>query len=280
MDDKKKNLKLFENRKIRTHWDEETEEWYFSVVDIVGALTDQPSQRGASNYWAKLKERLKEEGADELLTNCQQLKMLSADGKMRPTDSANTAGILRIIQSIPSKKAEPFKQWLAQVGSERLDEIADPELAIDRAIETYRRKGYDEKWITQRIKTIEVRKELTEEWVRSGVTESREFAILTNEITKAWSGKSVKEYKRHKSLTKENLRDNMTNMELVLNMLAEVTTTELSKSENPQGFEESRDIAQRGGAVAGETRKNIEAQVGKSVISTSNAVSIGAGDKE
>lgn len=272
--DKQDSIKLFEEKQIRTAWDEEAEKWYFSIVDVVSVLTDQPDYLRARKYWNKLKQRLKEEG-NETVTDCHQLKMPAQDGKNRLTDVADTEQLLRLIQSIPSKKAEPFKLWLARVGRERIDEIADPELAIDRAVEFYRRKGYSEKWINQRIKTIEVRKDLTDEWDRSGITESRDYAILTNEITKAWSGKSVAEYKRHKGLKKENLRDNMTNMELVLNMLAEVTTTEISKSENPQGFEESRKVARRGGSVAGNARKDIERQTGKSVISPLNAKDIG-----
>lgn len=269
--EKDNSVKLFEEKQIRTSWDEENEKWYFSIVDVVGILTDSKNPR---KYWSVLKTRLKNEGS-ELATNCSQLKMLSSDGKYYKTDVADTEQLLRLIQSIPSKKAEPFKIWLAKVGAERIDEIADPELSIDRAVEMYQKKGYSEKWINQRIKSIEVRKELTDEWERSSVTESRDYAILTNEITKAWSGKTVKEYKRYKDLKKENLRDNMTNMELVLNMLAEVTTTEISKSEKPIGFEESKEIARRGGEVAGKTRKEIEIQTGKSVISSLNAKSIG-----
>ena len=273
--DKQDSIKLFEEKQIRTAWDEEAEKWYFSIVDVVSVLTDQPDYDGARNYWKVLKNRLKKEGS-ELVTSCNQLKMISPkDGKSYSTDVADTEQLLRLIQSIPSKKAEPFKLWLARVGRERIDEIADPELAIDRAVEFYRRKGYSEKWINQRIKSIEVRKDLTDEWDRSGITESRDFAILTNEITKAWSGKTVSEYKRHKGLKKENLRDNMTNMELVLNMLAEVTTTEISKTENPQGFEASKKVAQRGGSVAGNARKDIERQTGKTVISPLNAKEIG-----
>ena len=273
--DKQDSIKLFEEKQIRTAWDEEAEKWYFSIVDVVSVLTDQLDYDGARNYWKVLKNRLKKEGS-ELVTSCNQLKMISPkDGKSYSTDVADTEQLLRLIQSIPSKKAEPFKLWLARVGRERIDEIADPELAIDRAVEFYRRKGYSEKWINQRIKSIEVRKDLTDEWDRSGITESRDYAILTNEITKAWSGKTVSEYKRHKGLKKENLRDNMTNMELVLNMLAEVTTTEISKTENPQGFEASKKVAQRGGSVAGNARKDIERQTGKTVISPLNAKEIG-----
>ena len=268
------SLKLFESQQIRAVWDADAEKWYFSIVDVVAVLTEQTTYDGARNYWKVLKNRLTTEGS-ELVTHCNQLKMASPkDGKKYNTDVADAEQLLRIIQSIPSKKAEPFKLWLARVGSDRLDEIADPEKAIDRAVETYQKKGYSEKWINQRIKSIEVRKELTDEWNRSGVTEQRDYAILTNEITKAWSGKTVKEYKEHKDLKKENLRDNMTNLELVLNMLAEVTTTEISKAENPSGLEESKAVARKGGAVAGKARKEIEAQTGKSVISPLNAKSL------
>ena len=273
--DKENSIKIFEEKRIRSAWNETEEKWYFSVVDVVSVLTDQPDYDSARNYWKVLKNRLKKEGA-ELVTKCNQLKMPSPkDGKNYNTDVADTEQLLRIIQSIPSKKAEPFKMWLAQVGRERIDEIADPELSIDRAVELYRKKGYSEKWINQRIKSIEVRKELTDEWNRSGITESADYAILTNEITKAWSGKTVAEYKKHKNLKKENLRDNMTNMELVLNMLAEVTTTEISKSENPQGLEESKKVAKRGGSVAGKARKDIEKQTGRKVVSALNAKDIG-----
>ena len=267
-------IQLFEDQPIRTAWDEDAEEWYYSIVDVVGALTEQTDYQKARKYWNKLKQRLNEEGS-QLVTNCHQLKMTAQDGKKRETDVATTEQLLRLIQSIPSKKAEPFKLWLAQVGRERIDEISDPELSIDRAVALYRRKGYSEKWINQRLKSIEVRKDLTDEWNRSGVTDSRDYAILTNEITQAWSGKTVSEYKQHKGLKKENLRDNMTNLELVLNMLAEVTTTELSRTENPQGFEESRIVARRGGTVAGNTRKDIEKQTGRSIVSPLNAKEMG-----
>ena len=266
-------LQMFENQSIRTAWDEENEEWYFSVVDVVRVLTDQPSQRGATNYWAKLKERLKKEGADQLLTNCQQLKLKSeSDGKYYSTDVATTEQLLRIIQSIPSKKAEPFKMWLAQVGAERVDEIADPEKAILRGAEYYRAKGYTEGWINQRLQAIGMRKELTDEWKARGIEEGRDYAILTNEMTKAWSGLSVRDYKQLKGLKKENLRDNMTNVELVLNMLAEVTTTAISKSRKPDTFIESKAIAQEGGDVAKDARLNIEKRTGKNVISSANAM--------
>ena len=260
-------IKLFESKKIRTAWNEEEEEWYFSVVDVVEVLTDSVD---ATAYWRKLKQRLKQEG-NETVTNCHGLKMLAADGKMRMTDVVSTPNLLRLIQSIPSPKAEPFKMWLAQVGSERLDEIADPEKAILRGADFYRAKGYTEGWINQRLQTIEMRKELTDEWKSRGIEQEQEYAILTNEMTKAWSGFSVKQYKQFKNLKKENLRDNMTNVELVLNMLAEVTTTAISKSREPETFEESRQIAVEGGSVANDARKNIEARTGQSVISPLNA---------
>lgn len=273
MDENK--IQLFEDQKIRTAWDDEKEEWYFSVVDVVGVLTEQTTQRGASNYWAKLKERLKKDGAEQLLTNCQQLKMKSpTDGKCYKTDVADTEQLLRIIQSIPSPKAEPFKLWLAQVGRERLEETIDPEMAIDRALETYQKKGHSDEWIHQRILSIRIRNALTDEWQKNGVQEGREYAILTDEITKAWSGMSTRQYKKLKGLKKENLRDNMSDMELVLNMLAEATTTELSKAHNPQGLSENKEIARRGGKVAGETRKSIEAETGKTVITNKSAVEL------
>ena len=264
-------IKLFEQKQIRTHWDAENEEWYFSVVDVVGALTEQASPRNASTYWAVLKNRLKKEGADEVLTNCKQLKMVSADGKKRLTDVANTRQMLRIIQSIPSPKAEPFKLWLAEVGNERLNEIADPEKAILRGADYYHAKGYTEGWINQRLQSIEMRKELTDEWKARGIEQEKDYAILTNEMTKAWSGLSVRDYKNLKGLKKENLRDNMTNLELVLNMLAEVTTTAISRSRKPETFEGSRGIAIEGGKVAGNARKDIERRTKTSVISPLNA---------
>lgn len=269
-------LQLFENKEIRTAWDEEQEEWYFSVVDVVGVLTNQDTQRGASNYWAKLKQRLKTEGAGQLLTNCQQLKMTAADGKKRLTDVATTEQLLRIIQSIPSPKAEPFKLWLAEVGRERIEETIDPELTIDRALETYLKKGYSREWINQRLQAIQVRKELTDEWQDRGVQKGVEYAILTDEITRAWSGMTTRQYKKLKGLKKENLRDNMTTLEIVLNMLAEATTTELSKVHQPQGFEESREIAKRGGSYAGETRKSIEADTGRPIITSQNEIQLNA----
>ena len=264
-------LQMFEDQAIRTAWDEEAEEWYFSIVDVVKALTEQATVRGASNYWAKLKERLKAEGASELLTNCQQLKMKATDGKRRLTDVANTEQLLRIIQSIPSKKAEPFKMWLAMVGRERIEEIIDPELTIDRALDTYAQKGYPPEWINQRLQTIRARKELTDAWNAHGVQKDQEYAILTDEVTKAWSGLSTRQYKNLKGLKKENLRDNMSTLELALNMLAEATTTELTKAQNPQGLEENRTVAKQGGTVAGNARKEIEAQTGRPVITPENA---------
>lgn len=264
-------LQMFEDQAIRTAWDEEAEEWYFSIVDVVKALTEQATVRGASNYWAKLKERLKAEGASELLTNCQQLKMKATDGKRRLTDVANTEQLLRIIQSIPSKKAEPFKMWLAMVGRERIEEIIDPELTIDRALDTYAQKGYPPEWINQRLQTIRARKELTDAWNAHGVQKGQEYAILTDEVTKAWSGLSTRQYKNLKGLKKENLRDNMSTLELALNMLAEATTTELTKAQNPQGLEENRTVAKQGGTVAGNARKEIEAQTGRPAITAENA---------
>lgn len=267
------NIQLFEDKKIRTAWDEDAQEWYFSVVDVVAVLTEQPTQRGASNYWAKLKERLKAEGADQLLTNCQQLKLKSPkDGKRYLTDVADTEQLLRIIQSIPSPKAEPFKMWLAQVGRERIEETIDPEQAIDRALETYQKKGYSDEWIHQRLLAIRVRNALTDEWQKRGVQKGREYAILTDEISKAWSGVTTGQYKKLKGLTKENLRDNMSDLELILTMLAESTTTEISKQQQPETFEASRKIARRGGAVAGRARQDIEAETGVPVITSQNAV--------
>ncbi len=268
-------IQLFEDRRIRTAWDEEKEEWYFSIVDVVAVLTDQPDQRGASNYWAKLKQRLKEEGADQLLTNCQQLKMKSPkDGKRYNTDVADTEQLLRIIQSIPSPKAEPFKLWLAQVGRERIEETIDPELTIDRALETYLKKGYSREWINQRLQAIQVRKELTDEWDARGVQKGVEYAILTDEISRAWSGMSTRQYKNLKGLKKENLRDNMTTLELVLNMLAEATTTQFSKDRKPTTFQENLAVAKAGGQVAGRTRKDIESQSDTPVITAKNAAQL------
>ena len=268
-------IQLFEDKRIRTAWDEEKEEWYFSIVDVVAVLTDQPDQRGASNYWAKLKQRLKEEGADQLLTNCQQLKMKSSkDGKRYNTDVADTEQLLRIVQSIPSPKAEPFRAWLAQVGRERIEETIDPELTIERALETYLKKGYTREWINQRLQAIQVRKELTDEWDARGVQKGVEYAILTDEISRAWSGMSTRQYKNLKGLKKENLRDNMTTLELVLNMLAEATTTQFSKDRKPSTFQENLEVAKAGGQVAGRTRKDIESQSNTPVISPKNAAQL------
>ena len=268
-------IQLFEDKRIRTAWDEEKEEWYFSIVDVVAVLTDQPDQRGASNYWAKLKQRLKEEGADQLLTNCQQLKMKSPkDGKRYNTDVADTEQLLRIIQSIPSPKAEPFRAWLAQVGRERIEETIDPELTIERALATYLKKGYTREWINQRLQAIQVRKELTDEWDARGVQKGVEYAILTDEISRAWSGMSTRQYKNLKGLKKENLRDNMTTLELVLNMLAEATTTQFSKDRKPSTFQENLEVAKAGGQVAGRTRKDIESQSNTPVISPKNAAQL------
>ena len=264
-------LQMFEDQMIRTAWDETKEEWYFSIVDVVKALTEQSTPRGASNYWAKLKERLKSEGASELLTNCQQLKLKAADGKRRLTDVATTEQLLRIIQSIPSKKAEPFKLWLAMVGRERIEEIIDPELTIERALDTYAKKGYSPEWINQRLQTIRARKELTDAWDAHGVKKGTEYGILTDEVTKAWSGMTTRQYKKYKGLKKENLRDNMSTLELALNMLAEATTTELTNAQNPHGLEENRAVAKQGGKVAGNARKEIESQTGRPVVTSGNA---------
>ena len=253
-------IQLFENQKIRTAWDTEKEVWYFSVTDVIAVLTEQPTARGASNYWAKLKQRLKEEGADELLTNCQQLKMIASDGKHRATDVATTEQLLRIIQSIPSPKAEPFRLWLAEVGRERIEETIDPEQAIDRALETYLKKGYSEEWVHQRLLAIRIRNELTDEWKKRGVQKGKEYAILTDEITRAWAGMNTRQYKNLEGLKKENLRDNMSDLELVLTMLAESSTTDIAKAEQPQGFDENQKVARRGGNVAGVARKALEAE--------------------
>lgn len=260
-------VKLFEQKQVRSVWNEEDEKWYFSIVDVVGILSDSPNP---NNYWKVLKNRLKREGS-QLVTDCNQLKMLSSDGKYYKTDVADTEQLFRLIQSVPSPNAEPFKLWLAKVGSERLDEIADPELGIDRLMETYLKKGYSKEWVNQRLKSIEVRKDLTDEWEVRGVKKGQEFAILTDEITKAWSGLSVKEYKNLKDLKKENLRDNMSNLELVLNMLAEATTTEISKEKKPLSFQENKTIAKQGGTIAGNTRKEIEEKTGKKIVSSISA---------
>ena len=265
------NIQLFEDQPIRTAWVEDEEEWYFSIVDVVQVLTEQPDVDGARNYWKVLKKRLKDEG-NQLVTNCNQLKMKSPkDGKRYKTDVANTEQLLRIIQSVPSKKAEPFKVWLAQVGRERIEETIDPELTIERALETYARLGYDADWINQRLQTIRARKELTDQWKSHGVEQGKEYAILTDEVTRAWAGMSTRQYKKLKGLKKENLRDNMSTLELALNMLAEATTTELTKSENPYGLEENQLVARKGGRVAGNARREIEKETGKSVITSQNA---------
>ena len=269
-------IQLFEDQKIRTAWDTEKEEWYFSVTDVIAVLTEQPTARGASNYWAKLKQRLKEEGADELLTNCQQLKMIASDGKRRATDVATTEQLLRIIQSIPSPKAEPFRLWLAEVGRERIEETIDPEQAIDRALETYLKKGYDPDWVHQRLLSIRIRNELTNEWQQRGVEKGREFAILTDEISKAWSGMTTRQYKNLKGLKKENLRDNMSDTELVLTMLAEASTRDISKATKPEGFDENVKVAKRGGNVANVARQQLEAETGLPVITAQNAAQLNA----
>jgi BRO family, N-terminal domain len=260
-------IKIFEQKKIRSHWDDEQEKWYFSIIDVVGVLTESPNPR---KYWSVLKTRLKKEGS-ELATNCSQLKMRSSDGKNYNTDVADTEQLFRLIQSVPSPIAEPFKLWLAKVARERIDEIEDPEIGIDRLMETYLKKGYSKEWINQRLKSIEVRKDLTDEWEKRGVSKGQEYAILTDEITKAWSSFSVKQYKKHKGLKKENLRDNMNNLELVLNMLAEATTTEISKEKKPKTFTENKIIANQGGTIAGNARKEIEEKTGKKVVTKLNA---------
>lgn len=260
-------LRLFESIQIRTSWDEAEEKWWFSIVDVVATLTDSAD---ATAYWRKLKQRLKAEG-NETVTNCHALKMPAADGKLRLTDVADTEQLLRIIQSVPSKKAEPFKRWLAQVGSERLDQLADPELSIEQAMQDYKRLGYSDNWINQRLKSIEIRKELTDEWKKHGLQEGAEFAFLTDVIYKTWAGKTAKEYKQHKGLKKENLRDNMTNKELVMNMLAELSTKEISEAVNPQSLSEHEDVAKRGGGVAKEARLKLEAETGKQVVTSQNA---------
>ena len=265
------SLQLFEDQPIRTAWDTEAEEWYFSIVDVVWALTDQPDARHASTYWAVLKKRLNAEGASELLTNCKQLKLKASDGKRRATDVANTEQLLRIIQSIPSKKAEPFKLWLAQVGRERIEETLDPELIADRLVTTYERKGYTREWINQRLQAISARKELTDEWKDRGVQQGKEYALLTDELTRAWSGMTTRQYKSLKGLKKESLRDNMSTTELTLNQLAEVATRELSQQEQPVGFDANRRVAQAGGSIAGNARKDLEQRLGRPVITSQNA---------
>lgn len=263
----KQQIQLFGEKKVRSVWDSEQEKWYFSIVDVCAVLTESENPQ---TYWRVLKNRLKKEG-NETVTNCNALKIRAADGKMRLTDVADTEQIFRIIQSIPSPKAEPFKQWMAQVASQRIDQMQDPELNFEQAYEDYRRLGYSDKWINQRLKSIEVRKELTDEWNRAGVTDNLQYASLTDIITRAWSGKTTKQYKQFKGLKKENLRDNMTNIELALNILAEASTTEISKAQNPKGFQQSAAVARKGGEIAGDARKKLEAQVGHPVISNEKA---------
>ena len=268
---KKHLIQLFQERKVRTVWDDQAEKWYFSIVDVCGVLTDQPDYDGAKNYWKVLKFRLKKEG-NESVTNCNQLKMVSPkDGKKYTTDVADMEQLFRLIQSIPSPKAEPFKQWMAQVAAKRIDQMQDPELNFEQAYADYRRLGYSDKWINQRLKSIEVRKELTDDWDRAGVKEGQQYASLTDIITQAWSGKTTRQYKQYKGLKKENLRDNMTNIELALNILAEASTTEISKAQNPKGFRQSAEVARKGGQIAGDARKKLEAQTGRSVISRDKA---------
>ena len=274
--ERNENIQLFEDRRIRTAWDETNEEWYFSIVDVVGVLTDSPDYNTGRKYWNKLKQRLKEEGS-ELVTNCHQLRMTAADGKKRLTDVADTEQLLRLIQSVPSPKAEPFKLWLAQVGRERIEETIDPELTIERALETYLKKGYTREWINQRLRAIQVCKELTDEWNARGVQQGREYVILTDEITRAWSGMSTRQYKNFKGLKKENLRDNMSTTEIILNMLAETATKDISQRVQPETFEEfeeSRQVAQRGGRIAGNARKELEQEIGAPVITSQNAAQL------
>ena len=268
---KKEQIQLFENRNVRTLWGEQEEEWYFSIVDVVAILTDQQDSKKASTYWSVLKGRLRKEGADQPLTKCKKLKMLSADGKTHPTDAATAETLFRIIQTIPSKKAEPFKQWMAQVAAQRLNQMQDPELNFEQAIADYKRLGYSDRWINQRIQTIRARKELTDEWNRAGVKEGQQYATLTDIITKEWSGKTTRQYKDFKGLKKESLRDNMTTMELALNMVAEAATVEISKAENPKGFRQSAAVAHKGGKIAADTRVRIEAQTGRSIVSSEKA---------
>ena len=266
------DVKIFEGSQIRSVWDNEREEWYFSVVDVIGSLTESNNPR---DYWYRVKKRMSEEERSELSTFCRQLKLKSTDGKSYKTDVADMQGIFRIIQSVPSPKAEPFKMWLAEVGKERIDEIIDPELTIDRALESYARKGYSREWINQRLQAIQVRKELTDTWQDHGVKTGNEYAILTNEISKAWSGMTTREYKDFKGLKKENLRDNMSTTELILNMLAETATKDIAEATNPQGLEENKQVAQDGGSIAGDARKSIEARTGKPVITSKNAIDLG-----
>lgn len=267
----KGQIQIFEDRRVRTLWDEQEEDWYFSIVDVVAILTDQPDSKKASTYWSVLKGRLRKEGADQPLTKCKKLKMLSADGKSHPTDAATAETLFRIIQSIPSKKAEPFKQWMAQIAAQRLNQMQDPELSIEQAIVDYKRLGYSDRWINQRVQTIRARKELTDEWNRAGVKKGQQYATLTDIITKEWSGKTTRQYKAFKGLKKESLRDNMTTMELALNMLAEAATAEISRAENPKGFKQSANVAHKGGKIAAETRTRIENQTGRSVVSLEKA---------
>ena len=266
------DVKMFEGSQIRSVWDNEREEWYFSVVDVIGSLTESNNPR---DYWYRVKKRMSEEERSELSTFCRQLKLKSTDGKSYKTDVADMQGIFRIIQSVPSPKAEPFKMWLAEVGKERIDEIIDPELTIDRALESYARKGYSREWINQRLQAIQVRKELTDTWQDYGVKAGNEYAILTNEISKAWSGMTTREYKDFKGLKKENLRDNMSTTELILNMLAETATKDIAEATNPQGLDENKQVAQDGGSIAGDARKSIEARTGKPVITSKNAIDLG-----
>ena len=266
------DVKMFEGSQIRSVWDNEREEWYFSVVDVIGSLTESNNPR---DYWYRVKKRMSEEERSELSTFCRQLKLKSTDGKSYKTDVADMQGIFRIIQSVPSPKAEPFKMWLAEVGKERIDEIIDPELTIDRALEGYARKGYSREWINQRLQAIQVRKELTDTWQDHGVKAGNEYAILTNEISKAWSGMTTREYKDFKGLKKENLRDNMSTTEIILNMLAETATKDIAEATNPQGLDENKQAAQDGGSIAGDARKSIEARTGKPVITSKNAIDLG-----
>ena len=263
-------IQLFGEKKVRTSWNPEEEKWYFSIVDVCGVLTDQPDYEHARNYWKVLKHRLVKEG-NETVTNCNQLKLRAYDGKMRQTDVADIEQMFRLIQSIPSPKAEPFKQWMAQVAAQRIDQMQDPELNFEQAYADYRRLGYSDKWINQRLKSIEVRKELTDEWDRAGVKEGQQYASLTDIITQSWSGKTTRQYKQYKGLKKESLRDNMTNIELALNILAEASATEISKAQNPKGFKQSAEVARKGGKIAGDARKKLEAQTGRSVISREKA---------
>lgn len=266
------DVKMFEGSQIRSVWDNEREEWYFSIVDVISSLTESNNPR---DYWYRVKKRMSEEERSELSTFCRQLKLKSTDGKSYKTDVADMQGIFRIIQSVPSPKAEPFKMWLAEVGKERIDEIIDPELTIDRALEGYARKGYSREWINQRLQAIQVRKELTDTWQDHGVKTGNEYAILTNEISKAWSGMTTREYKDFKGLKKENLRDNMSTTELILNMLAETATKDIAEATNPQGLDENKQVAQDGGSIAGDARKSIEARTGKPVITSKNAIDLG-----